>query len=93
MDGHRQALLHGGGPAPPRNCHMLMFDRRAFHTWPQILVGATLFAGLFMLIMLMAEQVLDGRFRSSRVVTGIGAGAFIGYVATAWLVRSAPSDT
>lgn len=67
-----------------------MFDRRAFQTWPQILVGAALFAGLFMVIMLMAEVVLGSSFRSSRAVTGIGVGAFIGYVATAWIVRSDP---
>jgi hypothetical protein len=69
-----------------------MFDSRAFQTWPQILLGAVVFSGLFMLIVMMAESVLEGRFRSSRVVTGIGAGAFIGYVATAWIIRSAPSD-
>ena len=71
-----------------------MFDGRAFRTWPHILLGATVFAGLFMILALMTELVFEGRFALSRTVTGLGIGAFIGYVGTAWLVRPAhfPTD-
>ncbi|NBB72162.1 MAG: ABC transporter permease [Bacteroidetes bacterium] len=64
-----------------------MFDGRAFRTWPLILVGAVSFAGLFMTLAMMGELVFEGRFYMSRAAVGIGAGAFLGYVATAWLVR------
>ena len=66
-----------------------MFDGRAFRTWPLILVGAASFAGLFMTLVMMGELVFEGRFYVSRAAVGIGAGAFLGYVATAWLVRPA----
>jgi len=67
-----------------------MFDGRAFRTWPLILFGASVFAGLFMTLALMTELVFEGRLVLSRTVAGLGAGAFIGYVATAWLVRPLP---
>lgn len=70
-----------------------MFDGRAFRTWPHILLGAMLFAGLFALLACMTERVFVGRFYVSRAVVGLGAGAFIGYVATAWLVRPLPPPT
>lgn len=67
-----------------------MFDGRAFRTWPLILIGATAFAGLFMLLAAMSGLVLESRTYLPRAVVGLGVGAFIGYVATAWLIR--PSD-
>lgn len=68
---------------------LCMFDGRAFRTWLHILVGAVAFAGLFMTVVMMSELVFSGRFQMTRAVAGIGTGAFIGYVATAWLVRPA----
>lgn len=70
-----------------------MFDERAFRTWPHILLGAMAFAGLFVMLALMIELVFEGRFYLSRTVTGLGGGAFVGYVATAWLVRPGRSPT
>lgn len=67
-----------------------MFDGRAFRSWPHIFVGAAIFAGLFMTLVMMSELVFDGRFYLSRAVTGIGMGAFLGYIGTAWLVRPVP---
>jgi hypothetical protein len=66
-----------------------MFDGRAFRSWPHIVSGAVVFAGLFMTVAMMSELVFEGRFGVTRAAIGIGAGAFIGYVATAWLVRPA----
>lgn len=71
-----------------------MFDGRAFRTWPHILIGAVAFAGLFMTLAMMSELVFEGRFHMTRAAAGIGAGAFVGYVATAWLIRlAAPPRT
>ena len=64
-----------------------MFDEQAFLTWPLILVGAALFAGMFMLLALMAELLLDGAFRMTPGVVGFGVAAFIGYVGTAVILR------
>ncbi len=72
---------------PANESVLRMFDGRAFCTWPHILLGAVAFAGLFALLALMIELVFEGRLYVSRTVTGLGLGAFVGYVATAWLVR------
>lgn len=66
-----------------------MFDGRAFRSWPHILIGAVAFAGLFMTLVMMGELVFHGRFYVTRSAAGVGGGAFVGYVATAWLVRPA----
>ena len=64
-----------------------MFNLRAFQSWPLIIIGAATISTLFMVIMLMAEQMFEGRMRMTRAVVGIGVAAFLGYVATALLVR------
>lgn len=64
-----------------------MFDSQAFHSWPHILVGAGVFAALFGLMVAMGEALFDGYFRPSRVSLGIAAGAFIGYLGVALLIR------
>ena len=64
-----------------------MFDRRAFRSWPRILLGGLGFGALFALVVLLADALFDGGFRLSRRVVGFGTAAFAGYVGTAWLVR------
>jgi hypothetical protein len=41
----------------------------------------------FIVIMLAAEQVVEGGVRFTRATKAIGGAAFVGYVGTAWLVR------
>ena len=65
-----------------------MFDRSVFRTWGRVVAGASLLAGLFMVLMLLVEQVAGDGARLTRAVVGIGAAAFLGYVGTAWIVRS-----
>lgn len=65
----------------------MLFSARAFRTWGHILVGASLFAASFVLIMLAAEQVVGEGVRFTRATKAIGGAAFIGYVGTAWIVR------
>lgn len=69
-----------------------MFDEQAFHSWPYVFAGAVLFALLFVVAGLMIELVFDGAFRVTRSVVGLGAGAFVGYVAVASILRRMPSD-
>lgn len=64
-----------------------MFDSEAFHSWPHIILGASIFAVLFGLMTAMGEALFDGYFRPSRVSLGLAVGAFIGYLGVALLVR------
>ncbi len=64
-----------------------MFDGRAFRSWTLILVGALMFAGLFMLVVVAADRVLAASLEGSRAVFSIGAVAFVGYIGAAWLIR------
>jgi uncharacterized membrane protein len=64
-----------------------MFDRSAFRTWPLVFAGATVFAILFVVLMLLVEQVLGDGAAYTRAVVGIGGAAFVGYVGTAWIIR------
>ena len=84
----RSAALPPGRPAalalrtrPVR----LMFDQRAFQTWVHVFVGALLFSGAFLAVMLLARP-----FHRATVV--ISMAAFAGYVGTAWLIRRHPPD-
>ncbi len=91
----RSAALPPGRPAalalrtrPVR----LMFDQRAFQTWVHVFVGALLFSGAFLAVMLLARPVVgtDPTFHRATVV--ISMAAFAGYVGTAWLIRRHPPD-
>ena len=64
-----------------------MFGDQAFHTWSIILVGAVLFAALFVLLAMMMELVFEGEFRMTAGVMGFGMVAFVGYVGTAMILR------
>lgn len=64
-----------------------MFDERAFRSWGHILMGACVIAGLFLGLMLMTEEVVGGGARMSRAAITISVAAFVGYVATAWIIR------
>ena len=64
-----------------------MFDERAFRSWAQIVVGALMFAGLFMVVIAAAERVLAASFDVSWAVAVIGVTAFAGYIGAAWLIR------
>ncbi|WP_022834513.1 hypothetical protein [Salisaeta longa] len=67
-----------------------MFTNRAFRSWLHVGVGAAAFAACFLLIMLLVEQVTVGAARATPAVWAVPGAAFLGYVATAWLLRSAP---
>jgi hypothetical protein len=64
-----------------------MFDGRAFRSWLLVLVGATLFALTFLLILLMGEHVVGTGARLSRATIAVTAAAFIGYIGTAYILR------
>lgn len=64
-----------------------MFDETAFQSWSLIILGATIFASLFLVIVLAAQQLFEGDVYFARAAVGIGGGAFAGYVGTAWLIR------
>ncbi len=64
-----------------------MFDGQAFHSWSHIFLGAAVFAILFGVMTAMGEALFDGYFRPSRVSLALAAGAFIGYLCVALLVR------
>lgn len=65
-----------------------MFDQWAFRTWGHVIVGASVFAILFLGVMVMAEAVVADGPRVSRAALGLGIAAFVGYVGAAWIVRS-----
>lgn len=69
-----------------------MFNLRAFESWPLIVLGAATISTLFMIIMLMVEQVFEGEMRMTRPVVAIGIAAFIGYIGTALIVRWRPQS-
>lgn len=64
-----------------------MFNEHAFQTWAHVLLGACVFAGLFLGLMVMAEGVVGDRPRLSRAAIVMSVAAFVGYVGTAWIVR------
>lgn len=66
---------------------MSLFDQRAFQTWGDILIGAFVVAGLFLVVMLMVEEVVGTGMRLSRAVLTVTLAAFFGYLGTAWIVR------
>ena len=72
-----------------------MFGDQAFHTWSIILVGAAMFAALFVLLAMMMELVFEGEFQMTPGVVGFGVVAFVGYIGTALALRrgNAPPDT
>ena len=64
-----------------------MFDSDAFSSWIYIVVGAGVFATLFGVMTAMGEALFDGYFGPTRASLALAAGAFLGYVAVAMLVR------
>lgn len=66
---------------------MAMLDEWAFQTWGHVFVGATVVAGLFLGLMVMTEEVVGGGARLSRAAITMAVAAFVGYLATAWIVR------
>jgi hypothetical protein len=64
-----------------------MFDERAFRSWAHVLAGACLVSGLFLGIMLMAEEVVGDGARLTRAAITVALAAFGGYVGTAWIIR------
>jgi hypothetical protein len=69
-----------------------MFDARAFASWPLILLGATVFGGLFAVLGLLVEVVFGGAATATRAVLGLGGGAFLGYLAVAAALRYEDRD-
>lgn len=65
-----------------------MFNGLAFRTWGHVLVGATAFAVLFFVIMVLAKQVVGNGVRVDRATLAVSVAAFAGYVGTAWIIRS-----
>ena len=64
-----------------------MFDGRAFRSWGHVLAGACLVSGLFLGIMIMAEEVVGDGARLTRAAITVALAAFGGYVGTAWIIR------
>jgi hypothetical protein len=64
-----------------------MFDQRAFRTWVHVLLGALVFAGAFLVLMTVARSVVGTDPTFHRATVAISVAAFLGYVATAWLIR------
>ena len=69
-----------------------MFDDQAFQSWPAIMAGALLFAGLFALLALMMELLFEGAFRVTSTVVGFGVAAFFGYIGTVMILRQGGSS-
>ena len=64
-----------------------MFGNRAFNSWPLVFIGAALFSGFFMILLLMTDAVLEEPVGSLSSVLSFGAVAFIGYVGVAFILR------
>ena len=71
-----------------------MFGNHAFQSWAIILVGAALFAMLFMILAMMTELVFGGAFQMTIGAMGFGLAAFVAYIGAAVLLRrgSVPPD-
>ncbi|PSQ97867.1 MAG: ABC transporter permease [Bacteroidetes bacterium SW_9_63_38] len=70
-----------------------MFNERAFRTWGHVLMGACVVSGLFLVLMLMVEEVVGRGGRLSRAAVTVTAAAFLGYLGTAWIIRlDRPAD-
>ncbi len=59
----------------------------AFHSWPVVLLGAVLFAGLFALMAMLSDLLFDGVLRVTPRVLSFGALAFVGYLGVSALIR------
>jgi hypothetical protein len=73
--------------AVPLNPCCRMFNAQVFRSWAHILVGATVFALFFLLILLMGEHVAGSSARLSRATVAVSVAAFVGYVGTACIIR------
>lgn len=64
-----------------------MFSARAFRTWTHVLAGACGISVLFLVIMVMAEEVIGEGARITRDGLEVSAAAFVGYLGAAWIIR------
>ncbi len=64
-----------------------MFGNRAFNSWPLVFIGAALFSGFFMVLLLMTDAVMEESVGSISSVLSFGAVAFVGYVGVAFILR------
>ncbi len=64
-----------------------MFDNQAFHSWGIILVGAAVFAMLFMVLGMMTELLFEGAFQMTPGVLAFGLAAFAAYIGIAAFLR------
>jgi hypothetical protein len=64
-----------------------MFESHGFHSWLHVLVGACVFALMFGIMVASGEALFDGYLQPSRHSVGLSAGAFLGYIGVAVLVR------
>lgn len=63
-----------------------MFDGSLFRSWPDVLMGAALFASMFVLAALAIEMYVMGAFRLTGAVAMFGLASFSGYVFVARLI-------
>lgn len=65
-----------------------MFEHApVYRTWVDLLLGAMLFASLFVVATLMEELVFGGQLAMTRTVVAFGGMAFFGYIGVALLTR------
>jgi|GEM_PF-1063130 len=83
-----ERLQHSlSGSARSRYLPNRMFGNRAFESWPLVIAGGAIFSGLFMLVLIMADLVLEEPVGSTVEVVSFGAVAFIGYIGVAFILR------
>lgn len=65
-----------------------MFTSTAFSSWPAVILGASVFATLFGIATFMGDALLvESLTEPGRTSLGLAAGAFVGYVGVAYLIR------
>ncbi len=64
-----------------------MFDGWAFQSWGHVLVGACVLSSLFLVLMVMTEEVVGDGARLTRAALIVTVAAFLGYLGTAWIIR------
>ncbi len=70
-----------------------LFGNQFFQSWSSIFLGATVFAILFELPVLMMDYLLDGAFVWSRSAIGIALGMFVGYLLVGGAIKVADRQT
>ena len=71
-----------------------MLNLHPFSSWTHVLAGATLFAMLFELPLIMVDYLIEGTIGLSWSTLAFGGAAFVGYVLVGGIVmwRSDPTD-